>query len=67
MIAANPGPAVHMALIGVVIVVGLIVFAIVRLRHKREAAEAEKHDQTAAGNERGQHEYHDRPGTGHQQ
>ena len=49
MIAANPGPAVHMALIGIVIVIGLIVFALVRVRHKREAAEAEKLDRTDAG------------------
>jgi len=52
VIAANPGPAVHMALLGIVIVIGLIVFAIVRVRHKREAAEAAKLDQTDAGDER---------------
>jgi preprotein translocase subunit YajC len=57
VIAANPGPAMHMALLGIVIVIGLIVFAIVRVRHKREA-EAEKLDQTDAGNVR-------RPGAGH--
>jgi flagellar biosynthesis/type III secretory pathway M-ring protein FliF/YscJ len=55
----------HMALLAIVIVIGLIVFAIVRLRHKREAAEADKLEQTAAGNERHQHEHHDRPGAGH--
>ena len=40
MIASNPGPAVHMALIGAVIVIGLIVYAIVRARRRREAAQA---------------------------
>jgi len=65
VIAANPGPAMHMALLGIVIVIGLIVFAIIRVRHKREAAEAEKPDQTDAGNERRRHEHHDRTGAGH--
>jgi len=41
-----------MALLGIDIVIGLIVFAIVRVRHKREAAEAAKLDQTDAGDER---------------
>jgi len=42
VIAANPGPAMHMALLGIVIVIGLVVFAVVRIRNRREAAEAEK-------------------------
>jgi hypothetical protein len=41
VIAANPGPAAHIALIGVVIVIGLIVYAVVRMRRRREAAQAE--------------------------
>lgn len=41
MIAANPGPAVHLAALGSVIVIGLLVYAIVRVRRRREAAEAE--------------------------
>ena len=41
MIAANPGPAVHLAALGAVIVTGLLVYAIVRVRRRREAAEAE--------------------------
>jgi ABC-type nickel/cobalt efflux system permease component RcnA len=65
VIAANPGPAMHIALLGIVIVIGLIVFAVVRLRHKREAAQAEKLDRTDAENERRQHEHHDRAGAGH--
>ena len=47
MIASNPGPAVHMGLIGAVIVIALIVYAIVRVRRRREAAEAEKLNQLA--------------------
>ena len=49
MIAANPGPAMHMALLGIVIIIGLIVFTLARVRRKREAAEAEKLDRTDAG------------------
>ena len=45
MIASNPGPAVHMALIGAVIVIALIVYAIVRVRRRREAVEAEQLNQ----------------------
>jgi hypothetical protein len=41
LIAANPGPAVHLAALGAVIVIGLLVYAIVRVRRRREAAEAE--------------------------
>jgi flagellar biosynthesis/type III secretory pathway M-ring protein FliF/YscJ len=41
VIAANPGPAVHMALLGVIIVIALIVYAIVRMRRRREAAASE--------------------------
>jgi len=54
-----------MALLGIIIVIGLIVFAVVRIRNRREAAEAEKHDHTDAGHERRQHEHHDRPTAGH--
>ena len=45
MIASNPGPAVHIAVIGAVIVIALIVYAIVRVRHRREALEVEKLNQ----------------------
>jgi hypothetical protein len=45
VIASNPGPAVHLALIGAVIVIALIVYAIVRVRRRREAVEAEKLNQ----------------------
>ena len=42
VIAANPGSAAHLALLGAVIVIGLIVYALVRIRRRREAAEAEQ-------------------------
>ena len=32
----NPGPAVHLALLGVVVVIGLLVFAVYRWRRRRE-------------------------------
>ena len=41
VIAANPGAAAHLALLGAVIVIGLVVYAIVRVRRRREAAAAE--------------------------
>lgn len=42
MIAANPGPAAHIALLGAAILIALIVYAIVRIRRKREAGQAEE-------------------------
>jgi hypothetical protein len=42
VIASNPGPAVHIAVMGAVLVVALIVYAIVRVRRRREAVEAEQ-------------------------
>jgi hypothetical protein len=45
VIASNPGAAVHMALIGAVIVIALIAYAIVRVRRRREAVEAEQLNQ----------------------
>ena len=45
MIASHPGPAVHLALIGGVIVIALIVYAIVRVRRRRKALEAEQLNQ----------------------
>ena len=41
MIASNPGPAVHIAVLGAVLVIALIVYAIVRVRRHREAVDAE--------------------------
>ena len=56
LLAAHPGTATHLALLGIVIVIGLIVFAAVRTRNKREAAQAEEHEHTAAGSEHHPHE-----------
>ena len=42
LLAAHPGPAMHLALLGIVIVVGGIVLAVMRIRNKREASEAER-------------------------
>ena len=65
MIAANPGPAAHMALLGAVIVIGLIVYTIVRVRHRREAAEAEKLDQAGTKSEHSQNAQHEHRDSGH--
>jgi hypothetical protein len=47
VIASNPGPAVHLAVVGAVIVVAVIVYAIVRVRRRREAVESERLNQLA--------------------
>lgn len=65
LLAAHPGAATHLALLGIVVVIGLIVFASVRIRNKKEAAEAERNDRTAAEGEQHQNEDHVRPSTGH--
>jgi hypothetical protein len=41
LVGANPGPAVHLAALGIVVVAALVIFGIVRWRNKREAAQAE--------------------------
>jgi preprotein translocase subunit YajC len=41
LVGANPGPAAHLALLAIVVVAALVIFAIVRWRNKREAARAE--------------------------
>lgn len=46
LVGANPGPAAHIALLGIVVVAALVIFGIVRWRNKREAAEAEMHSTT---------------------
>lgn len=52
VVAANPGPAVHLAVLGIVVLVGLAAYAVVRWRRRREAAEAERppdaHDPSSA-------------------
>jgi flagellar biosynthesis/type III secretory pathway M-ring protein FliF/YscJ len=47
LLASHPGPATHLALLGIIVVVGVTVFAVVRIRNKREAEEAERFDQAA--------------------
>ncbi len=46
LVGANPGPAAHIALLGIVVVAALVIFGIVRWRNKREAAEAAMHSTT---------------------
>jgi hypothetical protein len=41
LVGADPGPAVHLAALGVVVVAALVILGIVRWRNKREAAQAE--------------------------
>ena len=41
LVGANPGPAVHIAVLGIVLVAALVIFGIVRWRNRREAAQAE--------------------------
>ena len=48
LLGANPGPAAHIALLGIVVVVALVAFAIVRRRNTRDAAEAQMHATTHA-------------------
>ena len=42
VVAANPGPAVHLAALGIVVLVALEAYAVVRWRRRREAAETER-------------------------
>jgi hypothetical protein len=41
VLAANPGPALHIAVLGAFIVVGLVIVVAVRRRDRREEAEDE--------------------------
>jgi membrane protein implicated in regulation of membrane protease activity len=41
VLAANPGPAVHLAALGVVVLVGLAVYGVVRWRRRTEARRVE--------------------------
>ena len=42
VVAANPGPAVHLAALGILVLVGLAAYTVVRRRRRREAAQAER-------------------------
>ena len=43
LVGANPGPTVHIAVLGVLIVIGLLVFGVLRWRRRHEAATNEDH------------------------
>jgi hypothetical protein len=45
LLAGHPGPAMHLALLGVVVVIALVVFAVARIRRKRDASPIEELDQ----------------------
>lgn len=45
LVAASHGGGMHVALLGAVVVIGLVVFAIVWMRRKREADKADKLDE----------------------
>jgi hypothetical protein len=63
LVAATHGGGMHVALLGVVVIIGLIVFAVVWVSRKREAAEAEKFDEPT-GTERDRSEKHERSSIG---
>jgi hypothetical protein len=44
VVGASPGPAAHIALLGIVAVIALVILVSVRRRRKRAAAEAEMHE-----------------------
>ena len=41
LVGANPGPAVHIAVLGIIVLAALVILGIVRWRNKRDAAQAE--------------------------
>ncbi len=52
VVAANPGPAVHLAAIAIVLLVGLTTYGVVRWRRRRDQpgpeSQPEAHDHTSA-------------------
>ena len=40
VVGANPGPAAHVALLGILVAIPLVIVAITRRRRRRDAAEA---------------------------
>jgi hypothetical protein len=42
VLAGNPGPAAHIALLGIVVVAALVIFGIGRRRRKRETKERDQ-------------------------
>jgi hypothetical protein len=45
LVGANPGPAVHVALLGVVVVIALVILGVNRRRGRRAATDEERVDQ----------------------
>jgi hypothetical protein len=55
LLGANPGPAAHLALLGVIVVIGLVIFALTRWRKRREGQvedELPRHDRSVANEPR---------------
>src|SRR5262245_23018073 len=55
LVGANPGPAVHLAALGVIVLIGLAIFALTRWRKRREGQaedELPTHDRSAANEPR---------------
>jgi membrane protein implicated in regulation of membrane protease activity len=50
IVAADPGPAVHLAALGIVLLVGLATYGVVRWRRRRDNPQAKPkaHDHTSA-------------------
>jgi hypothetical protein len=44
-LASHPGPAMHLALLAVVVIIALVVFAVARIRRKRDATLIDELDQ----------------------
>jgi hypothetical protein len=63
LVAAARG-AEHVALLGVVIIIGLVAFAVVRMRRKRETAQTEELD-SAPGNANQRGGKREHPHSGH--
>ena len=62
LLGANPGPAAHLALLGAVAVIGLLVFAVTRRRRRREGQsehDSTSHDPSAASEHRDRHKDRD--------
>jgi len=57
LVGANPGPAAHLALLGAVAVIGLVVFGVTRWRRRREGQT--EHDSTSRDHSAGR-EHRDR-------
>ena len=52
LVGANPGPAAHLALLGVIVVIGLVIFALTRWRKGQPEDELPTHDLSVANKPR---------------